>query len=415
MRKIYFVTLLLALAIVGNAQNEKTEKKKEPVVKFSGHIRYEAYFDTYESVYTRDGNIYLFPKRVNFDAQNNDINQHNQLNMLAAQSRVRAKINGPDAFGAKISGMIEVDFLGKMGGPVVDFVQTPRIRHMFVKMNWDKLQMIFGQTWHPVFVTECFPSVLGMGAAIPFNPLNRSPQIKATYKLNDNLKVEGALLSYVDFMGAGPRTAQQNAVMPDFHGSFKYINDNLAAGIVGGYRLLKPRLTTVNNIITDKTVGSYDVAGFVKVKVSGFTIKAYGIYGQNLSPYVVFGGYGADANPTVVDDYGYSNINSMSVWGEVSYKLNSMNFGLFAGYAANLDASGDYYELTSYSFGGNIDNALRISPRASYTSGKLTFGLEYMMTSATYFDLAGNGKYEAAATDDAVSNNRFYFSATYKF
>ncbi len=414
MRKIYFITLLLALASVVNAQDEKTEKKKEPVVKFSGHIRYEAYFDSYMSVYSRNGDVYLYPKRVNF-VNGEDINKNGQLTMLAAQSRVRAKISGPDAFGAKVSGLVEVDFLGKMGAPI-DFVQTPRIRHMFVKMSWDKLQLIFGQTWHPVFVTQCFPMVLGMGAALPYNPLNRSPQIKATYKLTDNLQVEGALLSYLDFRSKGPVNAQRDAGLPDFHGSFKYLSDNLATGVVGGYKVLKPRLETDNGNITDKTIGSFDVAAFAKYKISKLTFKVYGIYGQNLTPYVSIGGYGAAQNPTSVDDYTYSNIVSMNLWSEIMYKVSGkFCAGLFAGYSDNLGTSENSYYDLGYTLGGNIDKTYRISPRVAFMSGNFMFGLEYMLTSATYFDLAGNGKYEAANTDGAVSNNRFYFSATYKF
>lgn len=420
MKNIYFLIIALLISTASIGQENKAEKK-EPIVKFSGHIRYEAYFDSYESVTSREDDIYLYPVRQNLNADGDDINKYGQLNMLSAQSRLRAKINGPEAFGAKVKGIVEVDFLGKTGG----FEQTPRIRHMAMTLNWTKAKVTMGQTWHPVFATECFPQVLSMGAALPFNPLNRAPQIKVNYNITDVIEFTGAAISHLDMRSAGPTQAQNNAVVPDFHFALKYKTKSLAAGVIGGYKLLKPRTTTNTGAITKETIGSYDVAGFAKVKINELTLKAYGIYGQNLSSYVMIGGYGAAENPNganAVDDYSYSNINTMSVWGEVIYNFGAVGVGAFAGYSSNLGSSEtDFYTNTMYARGGNIDNILRISPRVTVTSGKIMFGLEYMMTSATYMDLAAD-KYEAAVDangdeliDDAVTNNRIQFSAKYTF
>ncbi|MBI9036211.1 MAG: hypothetical protein JEZ03_17260 [Bacteroidales bacterium] len=416
MKRIFTLFLLFTTCYI--FAQEKQEEKKQ-IIQFSGHIKYEAYFDTYESVYSREGNIYLYPKAENLDKNGIDLNKYNQLNMLSAQSRLRAKINGPEAFGAKVNGMVEVDFLGKAAstskGDAIDLTQTPRIRHMFMSLSWEKTQLIMGQTWHPIFVTECFPTVLGMGAALPFNPLSRAPQIQLKYKLTENIVIAGAALSHLDFASSGPATAQKYSAVPDFHASIKYLSDNISGGIIGGYKILKPRLVTSDTIQTTKTIGSYDVQGFIKVSAGNLTFKALGIYGQNLSSYVMIGGYGASQDPTSVDDYNYSNINTMAVWGEVSYKLNAAEFGLFAGYSANVGSSeSNYYSLSKYTRSADIDNILRISPRFSYTMGKVQLGLEYMMTSATYMTLE-NDKYKAVTTADAVTNNRLYFSASYTF
>lgn len=421
MKNIYLLILAVILSGSVNAQEKVKEEKKDPVVSFSGHIRYEAFYDSYAAVYTREGDIYLYPQRANINASGDDINDYSQLNMLSAQSRLRAKINGPEAFGAKVSGLVEVDFLGRAGAPTdaagnkIEFTQGPRIRHMMMSLKWEKANLIMGQHWHPIFATECFPSVLSMGAALPFNPLNRAPQIKLVYNLTDALVVEGAALSHLDMASKGPATAQKYAVTPDFHFSLKYKTKSFAAGVIGGYKVLKPRLTTASGNVTEQTIGSYDFSGFAKINAGDLTVKAYGIYGENLSSYVMIGGYGAAEDITTVDDYTYSNINTMSVWGEVSYKLGMVNVGLFGGYSANLGTSEDnYYEL-GYTRSGSIDNILRISPRAAVTSGKVTLGLEYMMTSAVYVDRATAGVYDVTSTDDAVSNNRIYFMAQYKF
>jgi len=409
MNKLYFLIAFFCFSIVTIAQENKSEPK-EPIVKFSGYITYEAFMDTYESVTSREGDIYLYPVRQALNSKGDDIKAYNQLNMISAQSRVRAKVNGPEAFGAKVNGTLEFDFLGKGD----DYTQMPRIRHMFMSLNWEKTQLTLGQTWHPVFVTECFPQVISMGAALPFNPFNRSPQIKLSYKLSDNLYLVGAALSHLDHKSKGPALAQNNAVVPDFHGQFKYVSANFNAGLVAGYKMLKPRNMLADSTLTSETVGSFDVAAFAKIKVNDLTFKLYGIYGQNTSAYTMIGGYGAAHDPTTVADYAYSNINTMAVWSELMYESGAMGYGLFAGYSANLGTSTtDYYNL-DYTRGGNIDNIIRVSPRATYTSGKVIFGLEYMLTTATYMDLVP-GKYEAKVTDDAVMNHRIYFSAKYTF
>lgn len=422
MKKLYFIFSLVFISGFIFAQEAKVEVK-EPVVKFSGHINYEAYYDTYESVTTREGNIYLYPVRQVLNNDNEDIKAYSSLNMLSAQSRLRAKINGPEAFNAKVNGMVEVDFLGN----TTDLVQMPRIRHMFMSLNWKKSQLIFGQTWHPIFVTECFPQVISMGAALLFNPLNRAPQIKFTYHLTENLQIVGAALSHLDHASVGPATAQKNAGIPDFHGQLKFKSGSLNTGLVAGYKVLKPRTVLSDNTITEEKIGSYDVAAFAKIKSNDLTFKIYGVYGQNLSSFVMIGGYGAAEDPNAVADYSYSNINTMAIWSELIYQINPIGLGFFAGYSANLGTNTEnFYYAKSYSRGGNlqgenIDNIFRVSPRITYTSGKVMLGLEYMMTTATYMTLTDD-KFEAAKDvnnndiiDDAVVNHRIYFSAKYSF
>lgn len=55
-------SLLLAFTLVSIylfAQENLPEKVK--TVEFSGLIRYDAYFDTYQSLTLRDGDVYLYP------------------------------------------------------------------------------------------------------------------------------------------------------------------------------------------------------------------------------------------------------------------------------------------------------------------------------------------------------------------
>jgi hypothetical protein len=32
-----------------------------------------------------------------------------------------------------------------------------RLRHAFIKFNWNTTELLIGQYWHPLFVTTCYP------------------------------------------------------------------------------------------------------------------------------------------------------------------------------------------------------------------------------------------------------------------
>ena len=96
--------------------------------------------------------------------------------MLSVQTRLVGKITGPDAFGAKTSGYIEAEFFGTSDADVNGF----RLRHAYVKLNWTTTELLIGQFWHPMFITESFPEVVSFNTGAPFQPFNRSPQIRVT-------------------------------------------------------------------------------------------------------------------------------------------------------------------------------------------------------------------------------------------
>ena len=409
MRKL----LLLFLSVIflpGILISQETEQKHN--INFSGYIGYEMYFDTYNSATTRDGQVYLYPLAEDLDINGNDINQNFQSQMLSIQSRTRLTSSGLRAFGANVKGVIEGDFLGTTN----DYTRLFRLRHAFIQLNWEKSELLTGQTWHPMFVTGCFPAVFSFGAGAPFHPLSRAPQIRYTFKPTSNFDLMGAILYHGDFKSSGPAWSQQNSGLPDIQFQFRFHNDFIFTGFTAGYKFLTPRLVTDTlGVKTNETIGSYNLQAFVKITTKPITIKLEGIYGQNLSNYVMIGGYGATENPATVDDYSYTNINTISVWSEVVTNFKKFNAGVFLGYSSNLETKDDYYSL-KYARGENIDYIFRISPRVQYTSGKLTFILEHMMTGAAYGTLDKvNYEYSFIDTDSPTINHRILLGAKYSF
>jgi len=405
-------TLLISLLLIFPFFLEAQEEDNKFNVNLSGYVGYEMYFDTYNSVHTRDGEIYLYPLPEDLDVNGDDLNQNFQMQMLSIQSRARITAGEITAFGAKTSGVIEADFLGT----AQPYTRLLRLRHAFIKMDWTNSQLIMGQTWHPLFVTDCFPSVFSFGAGIPFQPFSRAPQVRYTFMPSDNLSFMGAMVSHGYHKSAGPTDAQRNSGIPEMQFQFKFKNEMLLAGLTAGYKFLTPRLETANGVKTNETVGSYNVQLFGKLTTNPVIVKISGIYGQNLSHLVMIGGYGASdpvAGPNAVDDYSYTNINTVSFWSEVMTNFDKINAGLFMGYSSNLGANEDYFSL-GYTRGENIDYIYRISPRVQFTSGKLTFILEHMMTGAAYAT-AFDSNHKPTNTNTPTINHRILLGAKYSF
>ncbi|MFP4024882.1 MAG: hypothetical protein ACLFVR_10165 [Thiohalospira sp.] len=380
-------------------------------INFSGYIANEMYFDTYNSVTSRDGQIYFYPLAEDLDVNGDDLNKNFQAQMLAIQSRTCLTLSGLEAFGAKATGAIEGDFLGT----TQSYTRHFRLRHAFIKLNWENSELLTGQFWHPMFVTGCFPGVFSFGAGVPFHPLNRAPQVRYTYNLTSDFSAMGAILYHGDFTSTGPSGAQQNSGMPDMQLQMIYKNDFIFAGFTAGYKFLTPRNETLLGVKTTETVGSYNLQAFAKYTADPVTIKLEGIYGQNLTNFVMIGGYGAAENPLIPtnDDYSYININTLSVWTEVITNFEKMNAAIFAGYSSNLGAKDDYFSL-GYGRGEDIDYIFRISPRLEYTSGPITFIFEHLMTGAAYVtDFDEN--YKPTETDSPTINHRVILAAKYSF
>ena len=408
MRKL--LLLLLVLFLPGILLSQETEEKIN--VTLSGYVRYEMFFDTYESVDTRDGEVYLYPLRENLDINNNDINQNFQLNMLGLQARPRIIATGAKAFGAQITGVLEGDFLGVSQADS----RSLRLRHGYLNMKWENVDLLLGHSWHPMFVPECFPATISMGAGVPFHVLNRAPQARYTVRLGNSISLMGAILIHGYHKSTGPAEAQRNSGLPDTQFQFKVKTDNVFASFTAGYKFLTPRLVTDGDVKTNETIGSFNIAANTKLSFKPVTVKFEGIYGQNLTHFVMIGGYGATDDPTIVDDYSYTNINTLSVWSDVALNFDLIEVAIFGGYSSNLGAKGDYYSLIGYTRGEDIKSIFRVSPRVIVKSGKVDFGLEYMVTGAQYGNLdTVNSEYSFTDTDKPTINSRMIFSARYSF
>ena len=415
--KMKYFLLLFTLAI-GQVKAQETEEKK---IKFeaSGFIKSDIYYDTRQNVEALEGVLHLFPKDESFDANGKDINDHGSFNIIDISSRVRGKVTGPDVFGAKLTGLMEVDFTGGADG----FTSRVRLRHAYSKLNWENTEILFGREWHPMFVKEVYPSVMSLNTGIPFQPFNRSPMLQISHQIND-FKIIGAVISQSDYASKGPDGKSskyiKNSNIPNLHLQLQYNPGDLLIGIAADYKCIRPRLTVDTSLssgltyVTDEKLNSYAGMAFLKYQKSKLTIKGKAIYGQNLSENIMPGGYGVSSIDSVSGIEKYSPFNHFYAWGNIIYG-DQTKLGLLGGFTKNLGANDQLVDTKrTYGMALNVDYFYRITPTITHKIKNFMLALELEYTVAAYGDMDIND-YGKIKDSHEVSNTRILFSVFHFF
>ncbi len=411
MKKIYLMFLGL-LPLVGMAQQADEVK-----VKLSGFVSAQGLFDSRKTVSAREGDVLLYPAAKSYDANGEDLNDRSELFMTTVDSRLSVGVSGFEAFGAKGSATVEGDFVSTSNGTTGLF----RLRHAFVKLDWEKDQILLGKTWHPMFVTSCYPDVLHWNAGLPFHVLARAPQFRYTRKLGTKGYALIAALSEMDAKSIGPDGADvkyvQQASIPEFSAQVKYdFAKGFTLGATAGYKFLKPMVVNSAGLKTDEMLSSFQMNAWMTVKTDKLVWNLQTIYGQNMYNFVMLGGYGVK-NVKANGDYEYTNIKTSSIWSDVHTTTGNVRYGLFAGYTKNLGADDNLATngtsfVGLYSRGGDIDYAYQVGPRIEFYSGKFMIGAQVLYTAAAYGTTQINGK---VADSEEVASTRSGVYIKYSF
>lgn len=390
------------------------QEQAKPKFEFKpyGFVAYEIIYDTYKSLDTRDGELYFYPSKPQFDKNDRDINIKPMLEMLSLTSRFGVKIAGPDLMGAKSSAMIETDFFGTSQANV----RMLRLRHAMITLKWEKAELLMGNYWHPLILTEMIPGTISFGGGAPFHSLNRSPQVRYTYNFSSNFRFTGAALIHGYHRSKGPYDAQRYSGKPDIHLQLSVGNrKELLAGFSAGYKWLTPRLVTDSLYKTSETIGSYDLHAFLMIKPATTSVKVEAVYGQNLSFLNMIGGYGMKTGSNNAEgDFSYTNLKTVSIWGDIQQDIDKWSIGVFAGYQKLLGADDNYTSIKDYTQNDDLSHIIRVSPRVVYKEDALNIALEYMLTTAVY-GKTWDAKHKVTDTMDPVSNNRFTLRLSYNF
>ncbi len=435
-----FALPLIAFAFIyqtTNAQNTSNDKKTETPtwgIKFSGFLRNDVFYDSRQVISARpanQGELLLYPTNVANDINGNDINAAPSVTMLSITSRLTGTITGPNAFGAKTSGIFEGEFFGNANGNENAF----RLRHAYAKLDWKNTQLAFGQYWHPLFVTECFPGVVSFNTGIPFQPFSRNPQIRLTQNLGSGFNLILAAVSETEaFSSAGsstnialgaPSVSQlyaNNAVIPNMHAQVQYRSNSLLMGAAFDFKSLRPALKVQSApgastyVSTNEKVNSFTFETYAKLTTKDVIVKGEFVSGENTFDQLMIGGYLAYGDAPNIT---YKPIHVNSYWFEVAGTGKTIVPGFFFGYTKNNGAT-DAGAITSVAYtrsvapkAASIDNVLRIAPRLEIVSGKFKFGTEIEITSAAYGTAGTDAK--VTGNTNSVTNTRILFVSTFSF
>ena len=411
--KKHFLLLNIIIVLSVSELYAQSNEKKTPLfgLDLSGMIKTDFIYDSRQTVNLRDGSLLFYPEPVLPDAEGNDINAKSNFNILSVQTKLTLEIKGPDALGAKTSGLIEAEFFGNVNPNINVF----RLRHAYIKLNWPRTELLIGQYWHPLYETRCNPDVISADAGLPFKVYARNPQVRVSQEIG-NLKVILSAMTQIDFCSNGPVGPNprylRNSVLPELNFQLQYIIEDTEKGtefLVGAgidYLLLTPAITSeitlqngydtvINNIVvhhdavtavykTNSQVQGFSGSLFTKIRIPVITFKLGGIYSDNGHAFSMIGGYAVKSYTNMEKGFvDYSNVRTIAAWTDISTNGTKWQAGFFGGYSKNLgsvnNVIGPYY-----SRGANIDHLYRFSGRFVYIANKFRFAPELEYTVAAY-------------------------------
>lgn len=404
------LTFFITAFTVGLFAQESENKIK---VKLGGFVKNDMFWDSRQTVSAREGHFLLFPAAESLDLDGNDVNGNTSFNFLSIQSRVGISVSGAKALNADISAKIEGDFFGQAN----DNINLFRLRHAFIKMKWESTELLVGQYWIPMFVTDCFPGTVSFNTGVPFQPFGRNPQIRLTQNIGKSKFIVVAN-SQRDYSSRGPAGVTgnylRNSGIPELSLQFhiKPI-DAILFGMGASYKQIMPQTKTPVGYQTNETVGGYNAFAFLRINTKPVTIKAQGIYGQNIPDVLSIGGIAiSDTLDAAKGFVAYTTMNTMSSWIDISTNGKKWQFGVFGGYTKNLGTT-EKVIGPIYGLGTNIESLYRISPRVSVKFNKLKFALEGEYTTANYG--ASRDEFGVPTDITPTSNLRVLFASYYFF
>ncbi len=390
-----------------------TAKEPEASYKLYGFVRSDWYLNSRQNVEALDGLFNIFPKPREI-VNGEDVNGNPNSEMLSVSSRLGLDFTGTTIFGAKTSAKIECDFAG-----ISTSYYLIRIRQSYLKFNWKKTELLVGQTWHPLY-NNLQPVTPALSVGTPFQPFNRSPQIRVKQNLSDQISFLAAASYQMQYLTQGPNGASanymKNGLLPSLHVALDFKSKNFLAGVgVDGKSLL------INHV----RLNSGAAVAYAAYTNKKFQVRAKTILGQNMSEYLMIGGYGVSGTKKINENSlanTYTNFNTSTSWLSFAYGTK-VQIGLYGGFSKNLGTNKDLLadendKLTAYGYGFyqgsqlQMDQLYRVSPHITYNLPNFKLGCEYEYTAAKYGTLQNNGD---VTSPYIVDNHRISATISYIF
>jgi len=364
-------------------------------VSLGGFIKLDAMWDSDSGV---GKNVYLPPSR------NNDANaKHGRMKFTASGTRFSLTVKGPDLWGAKTSGFIELDFdLGERELLGLGFTASksyvPRLRHAMFRLNWPETELLFGQYW-PMF-TDWWPETAEDGPTqMTGTPTHRLAQIRFTQtfmsdwtvaaligdptqtQLNNSTFSQAGVATNNVAGSTGPYNVQvnngQSAESPRVEGKIRYAHDFWGKAAYYG----QPTPFTVQ------------VAGGWQrnvLRAGAFTAMAFGesnpsaagfinVQNQYLNPWLAMGSVFIPVIPTQSANLA----GTASILGQLWIGQGIEAFGY-------LGTGGNKYRLANNFFGGLNYEADLLQKFGGFVQGQYYFTNQWFVNALYAFSKAYN-------------------------
>ena len=379
MKRLFISSVFALSALAGYAQDKAVK------AEVYGFVRNYFTYDSRSCVQSNEGLFNMLPNDVNYGVNEEDLNAIPSVRFLSMTTRFGVNVSGPEIWGAKSSAKIESDFCGASSGTAFNL----RIRQAYTKLAWDNSDLLVGQAWHPMS-GDLMPEVFSLATGAPFNPFNRSPQVRYNYAPVKGLSFTAAALYQYQYgsVGLDGKTSNvysRNAIVPELFIGMTAKGKHLTGGFGVNASTIAPRVVA-NDMRVDERLTSYSAMAFGSLKVNDLSVRAKATYGQNTSHMQQPTGFGV----VEVFDNGVYNYESMqlgSAWITMMYG-KKLRYGFFAGWMKNYGSAGDDFMNLVVRNNKGMDQAYRFSPIVTYKVENMQIGLEYEHTATAYGDYA---------------------------
>ena len=404
---------MLALGISAGFAQDKAVK-----AEVYGFIRNYFTYDSRSCVQSNEGLFNMLPNDHKLGANGEDLNAIPSVRFLSMTTRLGLNVAGPEIWGAKSTAKIESDFCGASSGTAFNL----RIRQAYAKLAWEKSDVLVGQAWHPMS-GDLMPEVFSLATGAPFNPFNRSPQVRYNYAPLKGLSFTAAALYQYQYGSVGldgktANTYSRNALVPELFVGVTAKGKHLTGGWGVNASTIAPRVTAdvykdgvnVGAMRVNERLTSLSAMVFGSLKVDDLSVRAKAVYGQNTSHMQQPTGFGIVAVEDGVNDY--ESMQLGSAWLTMMYG-KKLRYGFFAGWMKNFGSAGeDFVSTMVVRNNPGMDQAIRFSPIVTYKVQNMQIGLEYEHTAAAYGAYQSNGM---VTNTHWVANNRVCMMLKYDF
>lgn len=395
-------------------------QKKNFTYRFYGFVRGDLFYNSRANMAPVDGNFYLFPLDKAPDPNGKDLNATANGSFYTFTTRLGVDITGPNIGKARTSVKVETDFGGFSGSTTM-----LRLRQAYVDLDWGKSDLLIGQTWHPLFGSVC-PDVLNLSTGAPFQPFNRSPQLRYQYTTGA-FKLTASALWQLQYLSSGPAGMSEDYIkysgVPEFYLGADYrspaANGPGSSWLAGaGIHLisLRPRriIESAGQLLrVSERMTALSYEAHLKYTGRNATFAAKTLLASSLDHTALLGGYGIASVDPYSGEQTYTPFRHSTTWINFTYG-KTWKPSFFAGYTKNL---GTRKELvpgsTVYGMGLDIDQLLTFNVNLSYNLPHWQMGVEYSPATAWY------GSIEAATgrvgQTHSVTNHRILALIMYYF